>query len=69
MPIKKFSDSDDVKKLVLQIERDLLAESRFKAMLIEAGATLRAHRKDLRVAKARISRRSRPQTVGRRPKR
>ena len=67
MAIKKFSDSEDVKKLILQIERDLLAESRFKAMLIDAGATMRAHRKDLQVAKARAAR-SRPQTVGKRAK-
>lgn len=69
MAITKFSDRDDVKKLILQIERDLLGESRFKAMLIDAGATLRAHRKELRVAKARLSRRSRRDAAGKRRER
>jgi hypothetical protein len=68
MALKKHSTVHDVKRLILLIERDLLAESRLKAQLIAAGATLRAHRQDLRRTKARVLHTGR-RALGRRPKR
>jgi hypothetical protein len=70
MALKKHSTVHDVKRLILQIERDLLEESRLKALLIAAGATLRAHRHDLRHTKARVSHtRPRRRAGGARPRR
>jgi hypothetical protein len=70
MALKKHSTVHDVQRLILLIERDLLAESRLKSQLLAAGATLRAHRQDLRRTKARVVRPPpRPRAPARRPKR
>jgi hypothetical protein len=51
-----MTDHAEVKRLVLQIERDLLAQAHLRALLTAAGATVTSHRQDLRAVEARITR-------------
>ena len=50
------TDFAELKQLMLQIERDLLAQSQLRTLLSAADATVAGHRQRLRVIKARIKR-------------
>ena len=47
------------KRLTLQIERDLLTQSRFRVLLTTADNTLAGHRQELRLVRADMRRRGR----------
>ena len=49
-------DRTEFSRLTLQIERDLLAQKRFRMLTAVASATLRDHRHELRTLSARIRR-------------
>ena len=53
MPI---TDRAEFKRLILQIERDLLAQAQLRALLSAADNTIAGHRRKLRSVKARIKR-------------
>jgi hypothetical protein len=54
----------EFKRLILQIERDLLAQARLRTLLAAADATVVGHRQELQTVKARIKRDStRPPSV------
>ena len=55
-PIKYHTDFKEVRRLILQIERDLLKQSRLKMMLLAATVTVADHRQELRTAKNRMTR-------------
>jgi hypothetical protein len=46
----------DVKRLILQIERDLLAQAHLRTLLTQAGTIVAGHRAELRAVKTRINR-------------
>ena len=49
-------DSAEFRRLILQIERDLMAHAQLRSLLTDAEATLANRRQDLRAVKARIKR-------------
>ncbi len=53
---KHLADFKEVQRLILQIERDLLKQSRLKTMLLTASETVADHRQELRTVKARMAR-------------
>jgi hypothetical protein len=53
-------DSAEFKRLILQIERDLLAQARLRTLLTTAGVTVAGHRRDLRTVEARLRARQDP---------
>jgi hypothetical protein len=53
MPI---TDRAEFKRLILQIERDLLAQAQLRTLLTAADNTIAGHRQKLRKVKARIKR-------------
>jgi hypothetical protein len=50
------TDYAELKQLMLQIERDVLAQSQLRTLLSDADATVATRRRRLRVIKARIKR-------------
>ena len=50
------TDHAELKRLILQIERDLLAQSQLRTLLTAADKTVAAHREKLRSVKARVKR-------------
>ena len=54
------SDSVELKRLILQIERDLMARAQLRFLLDDADATVADHRQELRAVKARLKSRSTP---------
>ncbi len=54
------TDHTEFERLVLQIERDLVAQARLRTLLTSADATVAGHRLELKSVKARISRSKRP---------
>jgi hypothetical protein len=50
------TDFAELKQLMLQIERDLLAQSQLRTLLSAADATVAVRRQRLRVIRARIKR-------------
>jgi hypothetical protein len=50
------TEHDEFDRLVLQIERDLVAQSRLRTLLTTASTTVADHRQELRSVKARIKR-------------
>jgi hypothetical protein len=50
------TDRAEFKRLILQIERDLLAQAQLRALLTAADTAIADHRKKLRGIKARIKR-------------
>lgn len=53
---KYLDDFKEVQRLILQIERDLLKQSRLKTMLLTASESVADHRQELRTVKARMAR-------------
>jgi len=53
-----MSDRTELRRLILQIERDVLAQASLRTLLARANAAVVGHRQDLRAVKARINRRS-----------
>ena len=51
-----MTDRADYRRLMLQLERDLVAQAQFRALLIAAESTVADHRRELRNLKARIAR-------------
>jgi hypothetical protein len=51
-----MTDRANLSRLILQIERDLLAQSQLRVLLAAADATIVTHRAELRNLKARIAR-------------
>jgi hypothetical protein len=51
-----ITDYAELKQLMLQIERDLLAQAQLRTLLADADTTITVRRKRLRVIKARIKR-------------
>jgi hypothetical protein len=51
-----MTDRAELKRLLLQIERDLLSQAHLRALLTQADTTVAGHRRELRAVKARISR-------------
>jgi len=47
-------DRAEFKRLILQIERDLLAQARLRTLLTSAGETVAGHKQDLRTVEARL---------------
>ena len=54
-----------MRRLILQVERDLLKQSRLKTMLLAASVTVADHRQELRTAKDRMTRAGRAKGKGR----
>ncbi len=46
----------ELRRLILQVERDLLAKARFRALLTAASDTVAGHREELRSVKAEMIR-------------
>jgi hypothetical protein len=63
--MKYLTDFKEVRRLILQIERDLLRQSRLKMMLLAATVTVADHRQELRTAKNRMARAGRAKGRGR----
>jgi len=51
-----ITDRAEFKRLILQIERDLLAQAQLRRLLTAADVTIAGHREKLRGVKARIKR-------------
>jgi len=51
-----ITDRAEFKRLILQIERDLLAQAQLRRLLSAADANVAGHRQKLRSVKARIKR-------------
>jgi hypothetical protein len=51
-----ITDRAEFKRLILQIERDLLAQAQLRTLLTAADATIAGHQQKLRSVKARIKR-------------
>jgi hypothetical protein len=51
-----ITDHAELKQLMLQIERDLIAQAQLQVLLTDADTTVAAHRQRLRAIKARIRR-------------
>jgi hypothetical protein len=56
------SDRAGINRLMLQVERDLVAQARLRTLLVDADSTVAIHRRELRIMKARIRRDSRLRT-------
>ena len=52
-----MTDRAEAKRLILRIERGVLAQAQLRVLLTEATATVAGHRKALRILKAGIARR------------
>jgi hypothetical protein len=52
-----MSDFAEVKRLILQIQRDLVAQADLRVLLDHSSRTVKRHRKELRNVKARVKRR------------
>jgi hypothetical protein len=50
------TDRSEFKRLILQIERDLLAQAYLRERLTTAGDTVAGHRQELRRVRARLTR-------------
>jgi hypothetical protein len=50
------TDRTEFRRLVLQIERDLVAQANLRALLTTASTTVSGHRQELRSVQARIKR-------------
>jgi hypothetical protein len=50
------TDRDELTRLILQIERDLLSQAHLRMLLTEAGATVSDHRREPRTIEARLKR-------------
>lgn len=50
------ADRAELKRLILQIERDLLAQAQLRTLLTAADKTVATHRQKLRSVKARVKR-------------
>ena len=61
---KYLDDFKEVQRLILQIERDLLKQSRLKTMLLTASETVADHRQELRTVKTRMARAGRGKKGG-----
>ena len=55
-------DRAEFKRLILQIERDLLAQARLRTLLTSAGETVEGHKQDLRTIEGLRTRRDDPIT-------
>ena len=55
-----MTDRAEFTRLILQIERDLLARAQLRVLLTAADTTVAGHRQELRNLKARIARSSTP---------
>jgi hypothetical protein len=53
-----MTDRATCRRLMLQLERDLVAQGQFRALLSAAEATVADHRRELRNLRARIARQS-----------
>jgi hypothetical protein len=53
-----MTDRGAFRRLMLQLERDLVAQGQFRALLTAADATVADRRRELRNLKARVARRS-----------
>jgi hypothetical protein len=51
-----ITDSAEFKRLILQIERDLLAQAQLRSLLNDADTTVADHRQKLQAVKARLTR-------------
>jgi hypothetical protein len=51
-----LTDFKETTRLILQIERDVLAQTHLSTLLISARATLAGHREELHAVQARITR-------------
>jgi hypothetical protein len=51
-----ITDSAECNRLILQIERDLLARAHLRSLLTDADTTVADHRQKLRAVKARLER-------------
>jgi hypothetical protein len=51
-----MKDRAEFKRLLLQIERDLVAQAQLRTLLIAADTTIADHRQHLRDVKARLKR-------------
>ena len=54
-----MTDRAEVRRLLLQVERDLVAQTHLKALWNNAGTFIARHRQELRTVEARITRRRR----------
>jgi hypothetical protein len=50
------TDRAELRRLILQIERDLQAQASLRTLLAAAAAAVAGHRQELRTVKARITR-------------
>jgi hypothetical protein len=62
MTMTMTPDSAEFRRLILQIERDLMAHAQLRWLLTDAEATLANRRQDLRAVKARIKRTQPPRS-------
>ena len=53
-----MADRAELTRLILQVERDALAQKHLKTLLTDAAATVARRREELRVLRTRIARRS-----------
>jgi len=51
-----LTDRAEIKRLILRIQRDMLAQTQLRTLLIAADTTIADHRQTLRSIKARIKR-------------
>jgi hypothetical protein len=52
----RFTLAAELKRVVLQLERDLVAQARLRTLSTDADTTVVVRRRDLRTLKARIKR-------------
>jgi hypothetical protein len=63
------SDRAGINRLMLQVERDLVAQARLRTLLVDADLTVAIHRRELRIMKLQIRRNSRLRTQPALPRR
>jgi hypothetical protein len=51
-----ITDRADFRRLILQIERELLSQAHLRTLLTDAAATVAGHRRELRTIEARLKR-------------
>jgi hypothetical protein len=51
-----IADPGESNRLILQIQRDLVAQARLKSLLTAAATTLAGHRRELRTVERRLAR-------------
>lgn len=51
-----MTDRAEFRRLILQVERDLVAQTHLKALCADAGTLVARHRQELRTVEARIAR-------------